>query len=132
MNAKEIARKYAEEIWDQKDLGAIERYLDQHILIHSLLGKFYGHDAMRDVVAAWQKAFPDLRVNNHTIVSENETAVLHWEASGTHEGEFKGISSTGKKVSYSGVSIYRILNEKIVEYWGYLDMQHLMRQLSGK
>lgn len=132
MTVKEIAKQYSEGIWDKKDLSSIEKFLDQHVLIHSLLGKFYGHDAMREVVVAWQKAFPDLQVNNNTIIEENDIAVIHWEANGTHLGEFKGIQPSGKKISYSGVTIYRILNEKIIEYWAYLDMHHLMKQLSTK
>lgn len=132
MTVKEIAKQYAEDIWDRKDLSAIDHYLDQHVLIHSLLGKFYGHEAMREVVVAWQKAFPDLQVINSNLIAENDLAVIHWEAKGSHLGEFKGISPSGKKISYSGVTIYRILNGKIIEYWAYLDMQHLMKQLTAK
>lgn len=40
------------------------------------------------------------------------------------------IESSGKLVSYSGVTVYRIKNSQIVEYWAYLDMQHLLSQIS--
>ena len=45
------------------------------------------------------------------------------------KGEFKGKKSTGKPVSYSGVTVSRIKNNQIFEYWAYLDMQRLLSQI---
>lgn len=68
-------------------------------------------------------------MNNELIISENDLVSIQWNAKGTHRGEFKGRKPKGKSVSYSGVTIYRIKNGKIVEYWAYLDMQHLLSQI---
>lgn len=123
------AREYAQKIWDQKDLSGITKYLHPQIIIHSLLGDFHGHDAMRQVVQAWLTAFPDLKVENQTVITENQRVAIQWKAQGTHLGEFKGRKPTGRKIAYEGVSLYRIENEKIVEYWAYLDMLHLLNQI---
>ncbi len=123
---KAIAEDYADRIWNKKDLSAIDDYLDKAVVIHSLLGDYHGIEAMKEVVRAWFKAFPDLIVSNIAEIGEKDTIVLHWKAQGTHRGEFKGRAPTGKKVSYAGVTIYRIQKHKIVEYWAYLDMQHLL------
>jgi predicted ester cyclase len=84
---------------------------------------------MKEVVQAWLKGFPDLRVDNDIIIGENDLVSIQWRANGIHKGEFKGIKHTGKPVAYSGVTVYRIKDGKIIEYWAYLDMQHLLSQI---
>ena len=127
---KAIVEDYADRVWNKKDLSAIDDYLDKAVIIRSLFGDYHGIEAMKEVVLAWLKAFPDLIVSNIAEICENDTIVLHWKANGTHRGEFKGRAPTGKKVSYAGVTIYRIQYNKIVEYWAYLDMQHLFDQMN--
>lgn len=126
---KEIAEEYANTVWNAKDLSGTDRFIHQNVLIHSLLGDFCGAQAMKEVVQAWLKGFPDLLVRNELVISENDLVSIQWSAKGTHKGEFKGRKPTGKPVSYSGVTVYRIKNGQIVEYWAYLDMQHLLGQI---
>lgn len=128
-SVKEVAEEYANKIWNKKEISIIDRLLHKDVLIHSLLGVFQGTQAMKEVVQAWLKSFPDLSVKNELIISENNLVSIQWSANGTHKGEFKGRKPTGKSVSYSGVTIYRIKNGQIVEYWAYLDMQHLLGQI---
>ena len=128
-SAKKIAEEYANSVWNEKKLGIIDQLIDQNVLIHSLLGDFHGIEAMKEVVQAWLKAFPDLHVHNELIFSEDDLVSIQWIAKGTHKGEFKGRNPTGKAVAYSGVTVYRIKNGKIIEYWAYLDMQHLLNQI---
>lgn len=128
--AKRIAEEYAERVWNHKDLSAIDEFLSRECVIHSLLGDFYGPKSMKKIVQTWLSGFPDLIVNNTEVVAENDFVVIHWRAQGSHQGEFKGLPGTGKPVFYSGATIYRIRQDKIVEYWAYLDMQHLLAQIS--
>lgn len=126
---KEIAEEYANSVWNSKDINVIDQFIHREVLIHSLLGDFRGVQAMKEVVQAWLKGFPDLSVKNEQIISENDLVSIQWKAKGRHTGEFKGKKPTGKPVSYSGVTVYRINNGQIIEYWAYLDMQHLFSQI---
>lgn len=124
-----IAEEYAHRIWDKKDITAIKDLLHPEVIIHSLLGDYHGQEAMQKVVEAWQVGFPDLKVENQAILSNENLIAIQWQAHGTHQGEFKNIPPTGKSVSYEGVTIYKIIDNKICEYWAYLDMQHLLNQI---
>ncbi len=128
-NTKKIAEEYANQVWNGKDISAIDKLVHQDAVIHSLLGDYHGTKAMKEVVQAWLKGFPDLRVDNDIIIGENDLISIQWRANGVHKGEFKGIKPTGKSVAYSGVTVYRIKDGKIIEYWAYLDMQHLLSQI---
>lgn len=126
---KTIAEEYANKIWNDKDISTVDKLVHQDVVIHSLLGDFHGTKAMKDVVQVWLKGFPDLQIYNDIVISENDIVSIQWRANGTHHGEFKGRQPTGKSFSYSGVTVYRIKNNQIIEYWAYLDMQHLLSQI---
>jgi predicted ester cyclase len=126
---KSIAEEYACRIWDKKDLSVIKDLVHPEAVIHSLYGYYHGPVAMEKVVGDWLNAFPDLVVHNKAVVCENEIVVIQWEAKGTHKGEFKNIMPTGRPVDYKGVTIYKIKENQISEYWAYLDMQHLLNQI---
>jgi hypothetical protein len=49
--------------------------------------------------------------------------------SGRHTGEFFGVASTGREVSFTGIVWFRISEGKIVEHWGEFDAFGLLQQL---
>lgn len=127
--SKATAETYAQRIWDDKDLRAVDDLVHPKIIVHSLLGDFHGTDPLKKVIQVWLEGFPDLVVKNKTVICEGERVVIEWHAKGTHRGEFKGIKPTGKQVSYTGVTLYRVEDGKITEYAAYLDMQYLLQQI---
>lgn len=48
---------------------------------------------------------------------------------GVHKGEFMGLPPTGKPITMTGIEIFRIENDKIVELWGEANLLGLMMQL---
>lgn len=126
---KSIANEYAKKIWNDKEIDAIDTFVHPDVVIHSLLGDFHGCHAMKNVVQAWLRGFPDLRITNDSVIAENDMVSVQWSAAGTHRGEFKGRLPTDHKVSYRGVTVFRIKNGMIIEYWAYLDMLHLLSQI---
>lgn len=129
LNAKDVALDYTNSIWNTKEIHTIDRLLHPNVTIHSLLGQYTGPQAMKAVVLSWLKAFPDLKVSFDHVITQDELVCIQWHAQGTHLGEFKGRLPTNLPVAYSGVTIYRIQEGKITEYWAYLDMQHLLSQI---
>lgn len=128
-SARRIAEEYTNDVWNRKDLSVIERLVKRDVIIHSLLGDFKGAKAMKEVVQTWLKAFPDLSVHNELVISEDDLVSIQWNATGTHQGDFKGKKATGKPIAYSGITVYRIKDDQIIEYWAYIDMQHLFSQI---
>jgi predicted ester cyclase len=57
-------------------------------------------------------AFPDLSVRILRSVGDDTQACLHCEASGTHKGDFAGIATTNRKVSFSGMSFVAVRDGK--------------------
>ena len=51
---------------------------------------------------------------------------MRFTSKGTREGEFIGIAPTGKQVSWTGITIDRIEDGKIVESWADWDLLGLL------
>lgn len=107
----------------------MERMVHPDVCVHSPLGDYRGRDALRHVVESWLVGFLDLHVENEFLVTGGDLVCVQWDACGTHLGEFKDKRRTGKSVKYSGVTNFRVQHGRIVDYWAFLDMQHLLRQL---
>ena len=48
---------------------------------------------------------------------------------GTHQGPYRGVAATGKRVTWSQISIVRIVNGRIVEDWAVADELGILQQL---
>lgn len=126
---KAIVEEYTNKLWNDKDLSIMDKLMSDDVVAHSLLGDFHGIKAVKEIAGTWFTGFPDLRVHNDIVISENDMVSTQWHVKATHKGEFRGRKPTGKPVAYTGATIYRLRNGKIVAYWVYIDMEHLLKQL---
>ncbi|HXG36790.1 MAG TPA: ester cyclase, partial [Dehalococcoidia bacterium] len=94
-------------------------------------GMVMSPDIIKRVVSLFRGAFPDIVYDIQQIISEGDKVMVHWKAQGTHQGEFRGVSPTGKRITYSGFDLYRMVNGKIVERWGQNDDLGLLEQLGA-
>jgi predicted ester cyclase len=74
-------------------------------------------------------AFPDAHYTIDDLIAEGDRVALRTTTRATHQGEFEGIPPTGRAVEFTGLVIYRIAGEKIVESWGEIDFLRLIREL---
>ncbi len=76
-----------------------------------------------------RNAFPDIHVALDDELAVGDKAVVRFTISGTQQGEYLGIPATGKKVAFSGITIYRFAGGKIAEFWMQVDSMGMMQQL---
>ncbi|MBI5961353.1 MAG: ester cyclase [Chloroflexi bacterium] len=89
-----------------------------------------GPEAFKQAYIMYITAFPDFDTPPQIVIAEGDYVMLYGPATGTHLGDFMGLPPTGKKLQWSGVSIYRFNQEgKIVERWQELNALGLMQQL---
>ena len=74
-------------------------------------------------------AFPDFKHEINNMIARGDRVVARVTLTGTHEGEYMGISPTGNKINYTGMLEGRFSEGKLVELWGVGDMLTLMQQL---
>jgi steroid delta-isomerase-like uncharacterized protein len=94
-------------------------------------GQGPGRAGFRDFWTTITTAFPDARIEPRHEVVADEHVVVAYTLTGTHRGEFQGISPTGKKIEISGIQIGRFEDARIVERWGSSDELGILKQLGA-
>jgi steroid delta-isomerase-like uncharacterized protein len=128
---RDVVLEYIEAVWNQGDTEALEKLTAPGFAYH--LGGQPGRDcaAMRDFLSLIRIAFPDWRVEVSAMVTEGHTAAVRWEGTVTHEGEFRGIPPTGKRIRVSGINMYELADGRIVREWEQMDSIGMLQQLGA-
>jgi len=66
----------------------------------------YGGKGYLSVVHWMRKGFSDVKWHIKDIVPAEDKIAVHWNLTGTHDGEFMGILPTGNKISVSVMNFY--------------------------
>lgn len=92
-----------------------------------------GLESYKKFEAMFIEGFPDFHEIIEDIIAEGDKVWIREKVTGTHTGEwsFLGITfaPTGKKITWTAVNIYRIVDGKIVERKSVRDMLDFLRQL---
>jgi steroid delta-isomerase-like uncharacterized protein len=86
---------------------------------------------MLEFLKAVHAAFPDWRVRIEDMVVDGATAAVRWTGEVTHEGPFHGIPATGKRISVSGINLYRTQDGRIAQEWEQMDSLGMLAQLGA-
>jgi len=128
---KVIARRFFEEILSRTNLSATEEIVSPEFIGYFPVGLIDGLDGVMNFVMMSSYAFPDLEYVPQDMVAEEDKVVVRWSAHGTHRGVFEGIAPTGKRISWTGISILRIADGKVVEDRASADLLGVLEQLGA-
>ena len=127
---KAIARRFIQ-VFGQGDLGIIDELASHSLSVYypSLPQALKGSEAFKTLVKDFHSAFPDSNVDIEEVIAEGDRVVISWTSSGTHQGALGNIPPTGKKVKWTGITIYRIVDGKVIEEKGEENFLGLLQQL---
>ena len=126
---KALVERFVEEFWNKGDLSAADELMAPDAQIHLPTGDVVNPEEAKGFAAMWHESFPDWHSTFEELVAEGDRVAERWIGRGTHRGELQGIAPTGKRVEVPGSVFYRIVEGKIVEFRGQLDMMGMMQQL---
>ena len=107
------------------------------LLQYSLHEPRRGHDDIKDFMAGFREAFPDLNFAGAAdLIAEGEYVVGRWKGGGTHTGPaFSDFlvgslpAKTGKRMQFTGTTVLQVVNGRIVEEIGLDDGVTALTQL---
>ena len=110
---KAVARRIVEEGWANPDT------LDEIVAVDVVWrpGEQSGLEAYKKGLGANLVGFPDVRHDLEDIIAEGDKVAVRWKFTGTHTGEWAGVSPTDKQVTFRGTSTFRFEGGKVVEQW---------------
>jgi steroid delta-isomerase-like uncharacterized protein len=132
---KRLARE-AIGIWTTGDVGAADEIYSADYVNHQHHDPddprdLHGVEAIKSFAAEFREAFPDFRDSIDIQLAEGEMVATRFTSRGTHRGTFMGVEPTNKKLTWTGITIDRIMGGKIVESWANWDMMGMMQQLGA-
>jgi predicted ester cyclase len=129
---RDLVKKY-HEIWSNGRVAELDKIMSPDFVCHFIDGiEWKGISGANNSISSHRKSFPDWNEEIVDMISEGDKVVTRYKSTGTHQGLFNGVDSTGRKVSIYETSIYRIADGKIVEQWGFPDALSLDKQVEGK
>ena len=136
---KQIVIKWLDNFWGAKYNSAIidELAAPDMILKYSLHKPRKGQADIKDFMKKFRDAFPDLSFTGaYPLLADGEYVIARWIGGGTHTG--KAFSdwpigslpdATGRKMYFSGTTVFRVVNGKIAEEIGLDDGLTALTQL---
>ena len=114
---------------NERDWAAFDALCDSGIMYHNASTTTQGYPAYIQSISMYFTAFPDARLTIEDMIAEGDSVAVRQTFHGTHQGELKGIAPTGKPVTATGMSIFRVANGRVVEQWDNYDDLGLLQQL---
>ncbi len=128
---KALVRRFVEDFWNEGNMSAADELMAPGAEIHMPTGEVVDVDGLKGFARVFHGSFPDWHSTFEELIAEGDRVAERWTGRGTHRGELQGIPPTGKRVEVPGIVFYRIVDGKIVEFRGQLDMLSLMQQLGA-
>jgi predicted ester cyclase len=129
---RDVVKKY-HEVWSNGQVTELDKILAPDFVCHFINGiEWKGIDGAKNSITGLRKSFPDWQEEIVDMISESDKVVTRFKSTGTQQGTFNGLDSTGKKVAIYETAIYRIVNGKIAEQWGFPDALSLNDQLEAE
>ena len=127
---KALMRRFYEEVFNKKNLAAIDDFIDPNQVDHALPpGMPGGIEGTRQAIGMYLTAFPDMHLTVEDMIAEGDKVVARLTSRGTHQGAYMGIPPTGKPVTVTLIDIIRIAGGKSVEHWLEFNAMGLLQQL---
>jgi hypothetical protein len=130
--ADELARRFVTAI-NAQDTVSLDRVLARNF-------QFYGRDGLRSrtglkrYYAELHQAFSDLSFQVHEnvgVLVENDLIALRTIVTGTHTGDYLGVSPTGQPIQTSASHILRTRDDQITEHWSVMDTYRILVKIGA-
>jgi predicted ester cyclase len=136
---KAIVGRWFTDFWGKTcNLGIVDQLAAPDMLLrYSLHAPRRGHEDIKAFMTGFREAFPDLHFwGAADLVAEGDVVVGRWEGGGTHSGSaFSDFlvgalpARTGRKMKFTGTTVLRLKDGKIVEEVGLDDGVTALTQL---
>lgn len=118
---KDLIAGYHRRLWSLSDLTVIDETFAPDAVV-----RFAGFDGsavqtVHDDVTRYRGAFDEVVTEVLSLLAEGDRVVLHWTTSGNHVGPYGAVEATGKRITMSGIDIFRIEDSRVAEYWSMWD-----------
>jgi steroid delta-isomerase-like uncharacterized protein len=127
---KAIARRVFQVGWNQGELAVVDELIAPDYTNHDPANPgVRGSQGFKQLITAYRAAFPDIHFVVEDQIAEGDRVTTRWTATGTHQGDLRGIPATGKQATVTGITVDRVADGQVQESWANWDTLGMMQQL---
>jgi predicted ester cyclase len=136
---KAVVVRWFTDFWGKDvDLSVVDEIAAPDMLLrYSLHEPRRGHDDIKAFMTDFRAAFPDLNfAGTADLIAEGDYVIGQWEGGGTHTGPafndflVGGLTAnTGRRMHFTGTTVLKVVDGKIVEEIGLDDGVSALTQL---
>jgi len=126
-NNVETVNQFIEAFWNQSELDSVDRFLSDDYQELAYQSK----EGLKKFAATILEAFPDKRYTVEEIIGQGDRVLVRMTVKGTHQGMFFGTAPTGNTIDVTLYRQYRVVDGKIAEHRGWIDMVTMWSQIRG-
>src|SRR5437660_11004055 len=132
---KALIRRWFKEVWSDGRADAIPEMFAADGIAHGLSddasSPLRGPAGFVPVQGQFRGAFPNIEVVVEDQIAEGDLVATRCSVRGKHTGDHLGFAATDSPVDFTGMTITRIKDGKIVEAWNNFDFMKMYRQLGA-
>jgi len=114
---KALVRRFVDEVQSTGNIDALDELCSPEFVNHSTPpGVLSNCEGVKQLTAMFRQAFRDSYFTVEDMMAEGDKVATRKTFHGTYEGEFMGISPTGRRVSMGLIDMVRIADGKVVEH----------------
>jgi steroid delta-isomerase-like uncharacterized protein len=126
---KEIIQRYFDGWANHGDTAVADELIATNVVLRNPPAVLHNLEEYKKGMAIFHTAFPDLHYTVEDLVGEGDKIVVRWTLHGTHRGDYPGRPPTGKTMTITGVSIFRLATGKIQDIQVNMDRLGMQQQL---
>jgi predicted ester cyclase len=116
--AKVLALKIIEELWNKKNLALIDELFATDCVIHTPSGVLHGLEGARQLYAPYVRSCPDIHFTIKDIVADPDEVAIRYAFNSTDQSNLRGITPTGASTSGAGAVFFHFADGKVIDQSG--------------
>lgn len=128
---KALVRRWIEAGWNGHDTTLIDTLYDPNVVQYDPSSPLSvsSSEALKQYVGGFLTAFPDLHFMTDDLLAEGNKVLWRFTAEGANTGPLMGIPPSGKRVIVTGMSLFRVADDKIAEVWVNFDALGMLQAI---
>lgn len=129
--SKQLIRRHFEELYNRGNLAFADDCWAATGVLHdpAMPDLPTGPEGAKQHVRMAREAAPDLHFEIEDLIGDDDLLAVRYRFSGTQRGPILGIPPTNKFATMTGVTFYRMHEDRIVEAWVHWDVLGMLRAM---
>jgi predicted ester cyclase len=120
---KALARRIFEDLFNRGDESWLDELFGPDATLYSpTLDEPGDAEDIKEFVRGLHRGFPDFHAQVEDMIAEKDKVAVRWRTTQqTHNGWYRDLPPTGRKVKMTGVHIFRFADGKLCDTWLEID-----------